>query len=258
MREHVGGHRQRVVAGRRHPDEVQEAVRVRRAALRVVDQALDWAVWGHATFHGDPRADTAIFTGWCSAQGLASLPATADTLAAFVDAVAVTRAPATVRRYIASIAHMHRAAELPNPAEHGAVRLARSKPTVQVQAAGPTRNLMDRMLEVDATGPRDMRNRALLDVAYDSLCWRSELVVLDMSDVEIGGDGAGTVIVRRSKTDQEGAGQVRYLAPDTVRLLQAWLSTRGLEPGRYFVLLARPARSADHFTRAKSRGCSKK
>jgi hypothetical protein len=46
------------------------------------------------------RADTAIFTGWCAAAGLASLPAEPGIVAAFVDAMGDAKAPATIRRYV--------------------------------------------------------------------------------------------------------------------------------------------------------------
>jgi len=56
------------------------------------------------------KADTALFSAWCSCVGLASLPATDETLARFIDAMAEEKAPATVRRSVASIGHMHKAA----------------------------------------------------------------------------------------------------------------------------------------------------
>jgi hypothetical protein len=42
---------------------------------------------------------------------------------------------------------------------------------------------------------------------------RSELVALEVSDIEFDADGSGTVTVRFSKTDQAAEGHVRYLAP---------------------------------------------
>ena len=51
------------------------------------------------------------WSAWCSENGLQALPADPEALAAFIDAMAVTKATATIRRYISSIAHLHRAAE---------------------------------------------------------------------------------------------------------------------------------------------------
>ena len=54
------------------------------------------------------RSDLAIYAAWCDELGVRALPASAETIAAFVDAMAKARAPATVRRYVASIAAAHR------------------------------------------------------------------------------------------------------------------------------------------------------
>ena len=56
------------------------------------------------------RSDLATFGAWCAEHALHALPASAKTLAQFVDAMAHTKAPATVRRYLTSIAAAHRAA----------------------------------------------------------------------------------------------------------------------------------------------------
>ncbi len=49
------------------------------------------------------RSDLVIYAGWCAERGEQALPASAGTLAAFLEAMAETRSPATVRRYVASI-----------------------------------------------------------------------------------------------------------------------------------------------------------
>src|SRR5262245_41009425 len=58
------------------------------------------------------RADTAVFAAWCASRGTCMLPATPETVAAFIDAMGEQKAPATLRRYCSSIAHLHRAAGL--------------------------------------------------------------------------------------------------------------------------------------------------
>ena len=185
------------------------------------------------------RADTAIFSGWCLDAGVPSLPAAPEDLVRFVDAMCLTRRPATVRRYVSSISHMHRAAELPNPALHNLVQLAlrrmnRSQGREQRQAEAMTRRLIDRMLDAAGATVRDARNRALLAVAYDTLGRRSELVAMQLQDVAIGAEGHGTVTIRRGKTDQEGVGSERYLAPDTSRLIMVWLDKARILDGTLF------------------------
>lgn len=190
------------------------------------------------------RADIVVFTAWCAGAGLAHLPATSETVIAFVDAIAGSRAPATIRRYVSSIATLHRAARLPNPTEAMEVKLAlkrlhREKGRAQAQAAPLNRGMVERMLLPASPGLRGLRNRALLVVAYDTLCRRSELIGLLREDLEFGPDGDGTVAIRRSKTDQEGAGAVCYLAPDTVRVLRAWTEAAGITAGPIFRSVAK-------------------
>ena len=68
------------------------------------------------------------------------------------------RRPATVRRYVASIAACHRAARLPNPCGDDAVRLAlkrlhRVRGRAQAQAAPLTRDRVETMLDRRRGGP---------------------------------------------------------------------------------------------------------
>ena len=75
--------------------------------------------------------------------GRAALPASPDTIAAFVDAMAATRAPATVRRYVASFAVAHRAIVRAKTPRSPVVKLAlqrmrRGKGRRQAQALGLT------------------------------------------------------------------------------------------------------------------------
>ena len=193
------------------------------------------------------RSDLRLYADWCGAHGLTALPAAPKTVAAFVDAMAKERAPATVRRYVASIAAAHRAMGLEKttrsePVRRALARMHRRKGRRQAQAEGLNWTLLERLM--DATGETliDARNRALLAVAYDTLLRRGELVALQVSDIVADADGSGTVLVRRSKTDAEGCGATLYLAPDSVALVRAWCERSGVTGGRVFPL-AQPRRA---------------
>ena len=185
------------------------------------------------------RADVEIFGSWCRRHVRAALPASAATVVAFIDDMARVKAPATVRRYVSSIATLHKALRETNPMESAVVKLAlqrmhRRRGRRQAQVQGLTWPLRNRLLEAAGDRRIDVRNRALLAVAYDTMLRRSELVSLEVSDLLVEADGSATLLVRSGKTDPDGRGAMLYLARDTVQLVQAWLEASGAGEGRLF------------------------
>lgn len=212
--------------GSKLPEQLVRCVRTARGAISAnTERAI--------------RSDLAVYAAWCDEHGRTALPGTAETVAAFVDAMAELRAPATVRRYVASIAAAHRAAGHGKALKAAAVKLAlqrmhRRKGRRQGQAQGLTAPLRARLIEAAGERTIDLRNRALLAVAYDAMLRRAELTSLEVSDMLEELNGSATLLVRRSKTDGEGAGEVVYLAKDTVGLVRAWLERAGIAEGRLF------------------------
>ena len=149
-----------------------------------------------------------------------------------------------MRRYIASIAATHRTAGVEDTTKGEPVRVAlphmhREQGRRQRQAEGLTRSLLERLLKAAGNTLIDARNRALLSCAYDTLLRRSELVAVEVGDLVVEGDGAATVLVRRSKSDPEGEGAQAFVARDTVGLLREWLARSGVREGKLFRSLNR-------------------
>ena len=185
------------------------------------------------------RADVEIFAAWCRQHLRAALPASVPTVVAFIDDMARVKTPATVRRYVSSIATVHKALRQTNPLDSAAVRFAlqrmhRRRGRRQAQVQGLTWPMRNRLLEAAGDRLIDARNRALLAMGYDTLLRRSELVSLDVSDVLEEIDGTATLLVRAGKTDAEGRGATLYLARDTVQLVKTWLERGGVDGGRVF------------------------
>jgi site-specific recombinase XerD len=185
------------------------------------------------------RADVAMFSAWCGRHDRQAMPASAETVAAFIDAMAAIKTPATVRRYVSSIATVHRAAKVANPCEGQIVKLAlkrmhHEKGRAQQQAAPLNEGLVRKLLEARGTRLRDMRNRAILVVAYVTLCRRSELVALQFCDLAVEPDGFGTILVRRSKTDQEGMGADVPIPADAMRYVTKWIEAARITQGALF------------------------
>jgi integrase len=182
------------------------------------------------------RSDGRLFAAWCADRGEPWLPASPRTVAAFVEAMAARKAPATIQRYLASIALWHAAAELANPTTHLLVKMARKAHLRAVGArqkqAAPLGDTEIGALAAaldEAAGDPDplvrlaaLRDRALLLVANDTLARAAELVDLRWEDLAIDDEGDGRILVRRSKTDQDGQGRQRWLDRTTVQALLAW------------------------------------
>lgn len=185
------------------------------------------------------RADLDLFTVWCAERTLSPLPACSATVVAYIEAMQSIRAPATVRRYVSSIATVHKAVGERSPLEHVTVRRAlqrmyRRKGRRQAQVQGLTWALRQRLMEAAGDRVIDVRNRALLAVAYDAMLRRSELVALQVVDVKIERDGSASLLVRRAKNDPDGGGAMLYLHLDSVKLVQKWLSASGITTGPLF------------------------
>jgi site-specific recombinase XerD len=186
------------------------------------------------------RTDVRRWTSWCRLARTASLPARPQDLAAFIDSHAERWTPATIRRVLASIARVHRVLALPDPTKDEEVRvalkgMARRRAEAgqgrQRQAAGLTERALDAMLATLGERLIDLRDRALLLVGRDLLARRSELVALQVRDLAPSDDGGATVLIGRSKTDQEGQGTYRYLGPEAYAAVRAWLDAAGLTDG---------------------------
>lgn len=154
----------------------------------------------------------ATWTTWCAARGVAPLPAAPELLAVWLTERAVEgAAPASLERHLAAIAGAHHAAELLNPRAHPAVR-AVLRGIRRTHGTKPRQVRPLRVEDLLATlprgeGPRAIRDRALLLIGFAGALRRSELVALDVADLEARPEGLALTI-RRSKTDPEARGEV--------------------------------------------------
>ena len=205
---------------------------------------LEWQAMAEGAYSSNTlraqKADGAIFQRYCESRGEPYLPADPKTIRAFIeDRVKAGKMPATVKRYVATIARVHIAAGLLNPCSSEAVRLGLKKMGRETSARqGQAHPLGWKEIKefIDGAGEslRADRERALLCVAYETLARRGELVALHVRDVDFHPGGTGQALIRRGKTDAEGRGRIAYLSRETVRRLKAWLERAGIEEGAVF------------------------
>ena len=104
------------------------------------------------------------------------------------------------------------------------------------QVAGVTWEQADAMCALAAQGGRlwDLRDAALIAVMSDGLLRISEAAGVAVADVNPSQDGAGTLLVARSKTDPQAVGTVLYLRAVTLRRVLAWKEAAGIDSGPLF------------------------
>lgn len=242
---------------------IVDMVALRAPGRRLVDPTLV-AVAARAWSPNTIRAflsDLRIWDDWCRIAGIQPISATADTAAAFIRALSGIdviggvrpRAAATISRYLVNVGWAYRMAGIDDPVQGPRVALElkaarRLLGTRQRQSQGlrfkgdiedldaPAAGLcithLVRACRSDLLGDRD---RALLLVNYDTGFRRSELVGIDVADIE-GPDtqGAGTIELGRSKTDQEGQGAFAYLSPATMKAIARWRERGHIDRGALF------------------------
>jgi integrase len=181
------------------------------------------------------------FTSWCDQAGAVPVPAEPETVAAYVAQLAdAGYAVATISRRLASISQAHKLAGFEqSPARSELVRstvkgIRRSKGIAQRQAQPATVPILRRLVDTCGDDLMGIRDRALLLLGFAGALRRSELVALNLADLEFTIEGL-VVTIRRSKTDQEGAGRqigIPYGADLTtcpVRSVRAWIAVAELE-----------------------------
>jgi integrase len=205
---------------------------------------LEWQAMAEGAYSPNTlraqKADGAIFQGFCELRGERYLPADPKTIRAFIDdRVKAGKKPATIKRYVATIARVHIAAGLLNPCSSEAVRLGLKKMGRETSARQDQAHPLGwkdikEFIEGAGESLRADRERAMLCVAYETLARRGELAALEVLDIDFHPDGTGQAHIRRGKTDAEGQGRVAYLSRETVRWLKVWLDHGGIEEGAVF------------------------
>ncbi|MHB9133541.1 MAG: site-specific integrase [Armatimonadota bacterium] len=205
------------------------------------------------------RSDWEDFTRWCIECGFVALPAAPATIAAYLTTQAdAGKKASTLGRRLAAIAFAHKAAGHDSPTnsllvEATGAGIRRQIGTAQVGKAPAVTEDIRAMLAALPATRKGVRDRALLLVGFAGAFRRSELVALNVEDIEF--KTAGLVItVRRSKTDQEGEGTRKGIpygkCEETcpVRALQAWLEATKITTGAIFVGIDRHRRILDRLS----------
>jgi integrase len=157
-------------------------------------------------------SDWADFAFWCNSAERLALPADPVTIGAYLSDRSGILKVSTLNRRLAAITAKHRLGGHGLDGKHPAIALVlagirRTYGTRQVaKQALLTEDLRRIVRKLRVERPGGCRDRAVLLVGFGAALRRSELIALDLDDITITQAGL-TILVRRSKTDQEGQGR---------------------------------------------------
>lgn len=184
--------------------------------------------------------DVTRFNRWSSERGLCPLPALPSTVANYMSWLAGKgRKAATIERSLAAISQAHRMAGFPSPRHDQVIRdvmrgIRRSIGICPAKKAPLLVKDLRALVAATGDGIKGARDRALLSLGFTEAFRRSELVSLDITDLNFTIEGL-EVTLRQSKTDQEAVGTKvgipygSYPQFCPVRLTRAWVGAAGAD-----------------------------
>jgi integrase len=216
-------------------DRAREFIRASKAANTLRGYQSDWRE----------------FCAWCDAHGSRPVPASPEVVASYIADCAARLKVGSIQRRLNAVSEAHKAAGHESPTSASIVRntlkgIRRTIATAPLQKAPTLTNEIRAMIGATAPSLIGLRDRALILIGFAGAFRRSEIVNLDLTDVEFSRDGL-TITLRRSKTDQQGIGRkigVPYGSnPETcpVRVLQSWIEQAGITSGPLFRAINRHA-----------------
>jgi integrase len=189
-------------------------------------------------------ADWRDWEAWCAERGASALPSVPTAVGVYLaDLADRGRKASTIARRAVAITRAHRLAGVDMVMSHPTIRdvLAWVRRTHGSGKEAKTALLVSDVRRCVAAMPRTLigaRDRAVLLMLFAGAFRRSELVALDLPDIQISSRRM-TVTVGRSKTDQQGQGAVigiprgkRETCP--VRAVEQWIEAAGIKGGPLF------------------------
>ena len=192
--------------------------------------------------------------GWCELMGYQPLGGDAMAVGMFLAHLSRTKSLATVRTRLAawrppigcrSSAQLPKRVRSPTCSKDSSENKASNRSNRQRPCS---RNVLKRVLGIYAKDTAThRRDKAILLIGFASALRRSEIVALDVADVDSVPQGV-LLHLARSKTDQHGKGELIAIHRGTdsefcaVTALERWIELRGRKPGPLFTRLHKGGR----------------
>jgi site-specific recombinase XerD len=194
------------------------------------------------------RADFRDFIHFCRDRNANALPAEPHLIVEYISKLTGSgRSSASIRRALCGLSAIHKINRFEDPTKDPDValemrRMHRKLGRSSSQASSINAGTLEKMLLTTDDSIRGIRDKALLLVAYDTLCRRSELVSLQVKDVKINiknGIETSSIRLRKSKTDQDSTGKWLHLSQRAHLALVEWIKKLPEEQEMLFCGLSR-------------------
>ena len=189
------------------------------------------------------RADFNDFIHFCEDRNANALPSHPNLVIQYISYLTdSSRSSASIRRALCGLSSIHKLNRFDDPTKDPDVtlemrRMHRKLGRSSNQASGINAETLEKLLSATDDSIRGIRDRALLLIAYDTLCRRSELVSLLVKDVKINyrnGIETSSILLRKSKTDQDSKGKWLHLSQRAHLALMNWM--KKLSEGQKYLL----------------------
>jgi len=212
-----------------NPNDSKNALESRELLARTLEKIE--GAYAYSTIRAY-KADFGKFIEFCEEHNEDSLPALPLSIANFIIELSNDkRSSAGIRRAVCGISTIHKLNRFADPTKDPDVtiemrRMHRKLGRSSSQAGSINADTLDKLLLAADDSIRGVRDRALLLVAYDTLCRRSELVSLQVKDLKINmknGIETSSILLRKSKTDQDSTGKWLHLSQRAHLALMEWV-----------------------------------
>jgi site-specific recombinase XerD len=192
------------------------------------------------------RSNFEVLIKYCDENEVTALPAHPEIVAQFIRKISDGHLKSSsIKIAVASIAAIHNLNSISDPTQYPDVkiemrRMYRALGRYARQAYGINKDLLYKMVEATDNSLRGIRDKAIILVAYDSLCRRSELVSLEIEDVLIDEKNKGVKLrLRKSKTDPHATGRSLFLNTITQEALKDWIAKSEIQSRKLFRAITR-------------------
>jgi integrase len=180
-----------------------------------------------------------IFDEWCKKTGVNALPASVPTFINFLDDKAKMYKPNSLQVYRWAVHTMHLAAGLPSPTEAVKVKFKMKGIKAKKAASGEmtTQATAFREIHLNALDELmgasdkliDLRDLALMTMAYETLLRESELARIEFKHIDYQSDGRAVIMIPFTKTNQSGENDTAMISSKALTILDKYMSMAGLD-----------------------------